>query len=72
MSTDHIYGNSPQIPAQVQACGEGNQWAEKKEPWASVARNPNWTPKVDEALCNAWLRVSEDAAVKKDAVVWTD
>ncbi|KAH7858964.1 hypothetical protein Vadar_029879 [Vaccinium darrowii] len=38
----------------------------KKAQVGSKERNPNWIKEEDEALCKAWLRISEDAVIGTD------
>lgn len=49
-----------------------NQQPQKKK-GPEKERNPNWSKQEDEALCKAWLRISEDAATGTDqsrATLW--
>lgn len=35
---------------------------EEEEACSTMSQNSNWTPKEDESLCIAWLRVSKGGA----------
>ncbi|CAN0905245.1 hypothetical protein LINGRAHAP2_LOCUS23553 [Linum grandiflorum] len=39
----------------------------------TIIRNPNWSIPEDEALCNAWVQISEDGSIgicQTSAVFW--
>ncbi|XP_012859018.1 PREDICTED: uncharacterized protein LOC105978146 [Erythranthe guttata] len=57
-----VYAGPSQIPNQEQSQSTSKSGKKTK----ALGRNKNWNMEEDEALCKAWLRVSEDAIVGTD------
>lgn len=70
LNPDHFVSEQSQLlshqPSQTFDLQHPTMQKKKKGQVQTRERNPNWTKEEDEALCKAWLRISENPNMDAD------